>query len=401
MGVKRRSIAIIGSGPSALMLAATLDPAQFDITIYERNFAPARKFLVAGDGGFNLTHSEPATDFVPRYTPASFLAPAFNAFDNIALRNWLLHLGIETYVGSSKRVFPVKGIKPITVLNAILDHLEKKGVRILTNHTWTGWNGNAELSFQTKEGAVTITPGITVFALGGGSWAKTGSDGRWLRLFEKRGIHTIPLRASNCAYAVSWSPALLEACEGKPLKNIRVSCNGIEKNGELVITRLGLEGGAVYALSPQIRKHLDENGSATLLLDLKPALSADEINSHLTKNKKRSRTKILEEDLKLSKTQIALLKSQLHKDEFISTPALVKAIKGLSVTITSTGPIDEAISTVGGIALEEVDGKFQLKKIPGTYVIGEMLDWDAPTGGYLLQGCFSMGRWLGEKLNEE
>lgn len=382
----KQTIAIIGGGATALMLAARLDENKFDTCIYEKNNALGRKFLVAGDGGFNLTHSEDIGQFIQRYTPTTFLEKALRSFDNQALRDWLLSIGIETYVGTSKRVFPVKGIKPIEVLNAFLTVLEKKRVQIKTQYEWKGREDD-------------IQANIKVFALGGASWKVTGSDGNWATHFEEKGIKIIPFQASNCAFKVEWNQEFMKTVEGASLKNIQLSSGSREKLGEVVITKDGLEGGAIYAMSPAIRDQLEKRGRAFIHADLKPSLTAQQIKDKFLQRGNRSIKKLLEDRLSLSDGHIALLKGVLSKEDFNDLALLAEKIKDLPLKITAMAPIDEAISTVGGIALEEVDENFQLNKIPNTYVIGEMLNWDAPTGGYLLQGCFSMGSYLAKKLN--
>jgi uncharacterized flavoprotein (TIGR03862 family) len=394
----KRVVAIIGGGPAALMLAAELDEQKFEVTIYEKNIALGRKFLVAGDGGFNLTHSEEQKLFISRYTPSSFFLNVISSFTNTDLRTWLKNIGIETFVGSSKRVFPLKGIKPIDVLNTILIVLKKKNV-LKTNHVWKGWN-NKGLFFETTNQTITIKADITVFALGGGSWKVTGSDGTWIKYFAEKGIEIIPFQASNCAYEIKWETEFIKIAEGKSLKNISLKCGDKEKKGELMITKFGLEGGALYALSPEIRKQLNSTNTAQLFLDLKPSLSVGEIKNKISNRGNKSISKHLTNELNLNQVHLTLLKTFLKKDDFINIETLSEKIKNLPFTITSPAPIDEAISTVGGISLNEVDATFQLKKLPQNYTIGEMLDWDAPTGGYLLQGCFSMGHYLAKKLNE-
>jgi hypothetical protein len=396
----KKRVAIIGSGPSALMLASKLDPQKFEVSVFEKNFAPARKFLVAGDGGFNLTHSEDIDSVIGRYTPAEFLEPCLRAFRNIDLRAWLKDLGIETFVGSSKRVFPVEGIKPIDVLNAILTDLRKKHVSVNTSCEWRGWSERGELIFATKNGNLSCTADITVLALGGASWKKTGSDGLWAKTLGKKGINVVLFQASNCAYEIHWDAGFISQHEGKSLKNISVSCGSAEKKGELVITKFGIEGGAIYALSPQIRNELARGKAAKVFLDLKPSITAEEIISRLGRKKNTSLTQYLKDELRLDGVQLALLKLLSTKEEFTDAERLAKKIKRLPLEILAAGPMDEAISTVGGIALTEVDERFQLKKLPGVFAIGEMLDWDAPTGGYLLQACFSMGAWVASNLND-
>jgi uncharacterized flavoprotein (TIGR03862 family) len=398
----KKSIAIIGGGSAALMLAAQLNEHKFDVTIYERNAAIGRKFLVAGDGGFNLTHSEDLASFITRYAPSAFFEKTIAGFTNTDLCAWLQSIGIETFVGTSKRVFPIKGIKPIDVLNAILEVLKKKNVQLKTNYMWKGWKEN-ELIFETNvtDTFIHVTADITVFCLGGSSWKVTGSDGSWLNYFSDKGITTLPFQASNCAFKVEWKKEFIGLAAGKTLKNIAIKCDAKERKGELVITKFGLEGGAIYALSSKIRAHLNESGSATVFIDLKPSLSMEQIKDKFSARGNRSIKKLLIDRLNLEDIQIELLKTILSKDDFTYLEVLAKKIKMLPLTITAIAPIDEAISTVGGIDLNEVDENFQFKKIKNNYCIGEMLDWDAPTGGYLLQGCLSMGHQLATHLNND
>lgn len=395
----KKSIAIIGGGPSSLMLAAHLDTRQFDVTIYERNYAVGRKFLVAGDGGFNLTHSEAPELLIHRYTPSSFLFSAIHSFNNTDFRNWLHKIGIDTYTGSSKRVFPMKGIKPIVVLNSILNELTQKKVVIKNQYEWKGWTEKNELLFIHADQENVVKPDITVFALGGASWKITGSDGYWVSYFNEKNIATLPFQPSNCAYQVEWPDAFLSLAEGKSLKNIAIRCGSLEKKGEIVITRLGMEGGAIYALSSVIRKQMTTTGYASVLIDLKPALSAESIATKLKQKGRRSISQCLQQEININDVQLALLKSLLSKEEFTNPLQLASGIKQLPIRIIGFAPIDEAISVVGGIDLNEVDPHCELKKLPHHFAIGEMLDWDAPTGGYLLQACFSMGFFLAKHLN--
>ena len=395
----KKSIAIIGGGASALMLAATLDSKKFDVTIYERNFAPARKFLVAGKGGFNLTHSEDTSLLIKRYTPSHFFSAFIPTFTNLDLQNWLYQIGIETYIGSSKRVFPVKGTKPIFVLNAFLKKLNQRNVVLKTQHEWQGWTNDQDLIFKHLDEHLFIKADFVVFAMGGASWKITGSDGAWMQYFKDKHIQTIPFQASNCSYNVRWSQQFLEVAEGKSLKNICISCGGDDRMGELVITKSGLEGSAIYSMSGPIRNQLSQHQKAIVFLDLKPQLSIDLIKSKLKNKGNKSLTKHLEDELNINAVQLALLKFVLKKEEFIDQDMLALKLKRLPITVVDTAPIDEAISTVGGIDLNEIDIHFELKKLPCHFVIGEMLNWDAPTGGYLLQACFSMGHHLATRLN--
>jgi uncharacterized flavoprotein (TIGR03862 family) len=402
----KKTIAIIGGGASALMLAAQLNENKFDVSIYEKNGTLGRKFLVAGDGGFNLTHSEEAEQLILKYVPSYFFAKTIKSFSNVDLRKWLSSIGIETFVGSSKRVFPVKGIKPIDVLNVILDVLKKKRIKVNTRHVWKGWD-NGQLLFDVINSAtdkdiksIQVKADIVVFALGGASWKITGSDGTWTNYFSEKGIVFVPFQASNCAFEIKWSKTLLEKAEGKSVKNILLMCGDKQKKGELVITKFGLEGGAIYALSNAIRTQLNQTNEAELFLDLKPNFSVGDLENSIGNRGNKSISQLLENELNLDTAQMALIRSFISKEEFVNAKLLAEKIKNLPLIVTSVGPMDKAISTAGGISLNETDETFQLKKLPNHYVIGEMLDWDAPTGGYLLQGCFSMGYCLAKNLNE-
>lgn len=392
----KKQIAIIGGGPSAFLLAAFLDAKKFTITIYEKNKTAGRKFLVAGKGGFNLTHSEPVHQLIKRYTPATFLEKALGHFTNTDFRNWLDQLQIPTYIGSSKRVYPKEGIKPIEVLSTILKTLKEKGVIIKYEHTFSDWDASGNPIINHK----TIQTDYTVFSLGGGSWKITGSDGNWLDTFSKKGIKTIPFQASNCGYQIDWKENFIQKHEGIPLKNIAISCNNITQKGEAVITKFGLEGNAIYGLSPQIREQLSAHSKATIFIDFKPSLTVENIQSKITASTYRNTTEILKKELKLSAAQIGLLKNYLSKESYLNIESLSKNIKNFRLEIINTAPIDEAISTVGGVDLHAVSENFELTNLPNQFCIGEMLDWDAPTGGYLLQACASTGVYVATYLNK-
>jgi uncharacterized flavoprotein (TIGR03862 family) len=392
----KKKIAIIGGGPSAFLLAAFLDGDKFTVTIFEKNKTSGRKFLVAGKGGFNLTHSEPIEQLINRYTPSNFLAEALTNFSNIDFRNWLDQIGIPTYTGSSKRVYPKEGIKPIEVLNAILKTLKEKGVIIKYNHAFSDWDETNNPRINRKA----IQTDYTIFSLGGGSWKITGSDGNWRKAFSKKGIKTAPFQASNCGYQIDWKPNFIKKHEGTPLKNIAISCSKFIQKGEAVITKFGLEGNAIYGLSPQIRKQLYTSSKATVFIDFKPSLTRDVVLSKITASSYRNTTEILKKELKLPSSQIDLLKTHLSKDSYLNIRLLSDYIKKFPLEIINIATIDEAISTVGGIDLNAVSKSFELKKMPNQFCIGEMLDWDAPTGGYLLQACASIGVFLAKQLNE-
>jgi uncharacterized flavoprotein (TIGR03862 family) len=394
----KKTIAIIGGGASALMLAAMLDQNKYVVTIYEKNKALGRKFLVAGDGGLNITHSETIETFVQKYTPSYFLEKSLKQFTNNDFRAWLLSIGIDTFVGSSKRIYPNKNIKPITVLNAIIDFIKNKNVTILTGHEWIGFDDNHCLKFSNNE---IIKADISIFALGGGSWKVTGANDKWLNYFSSIGINTKILQASNCAFIINWQPQFINLYEGTPLKNIHITCGTHTTKGEIVITKTGIEGGAIYALSAAIRNAKESNNEVTITIDFKPMFSSQTILEKLNNKEAQTISTFLKNELKLPATVIALLKTTLTKEEFKNIGTLANAIKKLPLIINDFGEIDEAISTVGGIELQEVNENFEFHKLPNHYAIGEMLDWDAPTGGYLLQACFSMGYALAEHLNEK
>ncbi|PHS60331.1 MAG: aminoacetone oxidase family FAD-binding enzyme [Flavobacterium sp.] len=392
----KKQIAIIGGGPSALLLAAFLDADKFTTTIYEKKKTAGRKFLVAGKGGFNLTHSKPIDLLIKRYTPNNFLDKALLHFTNTDFRNWLDKIGIPTYIGSSKRVFPKEGIKPNEVLNAILKFLKEKGVVFKYEHAFTKWDCDNNPIINNK----TIQTDYTVFSLGGGSWNITGSDGKWLDTFSEKGIKTKPFQASNCAYQIDWNLNFIQKHEGVPLKNIAISCNNVIQKGEVVITKFGLEGNAIYGLSPQIREQLNSKSKATVFIDFKPSLTIEKVHSKIKLSTFRNTTEILKKELKLSSSQIDLLKLYLSKETYLNTESLSNNIKKFSLEIKSTAAINEAISTVGGIDLNAVSENFELKNFPHQFCIGEMLDWDAPTGGYLLQASVSTGVYLASYLNK-
>ncbi|WKD84749.1 hypothetical protein KCTC32516_00083 [Polaribacter huanghezhanensis] len=392
----KKTISIIGGGPSAFLLAAFLDTSKFDVTIYEKNKTTGRKFLVAGKGGFNITHSEPMEQLLKRYTPSDFLEEALLNFTNTDFRNWLNQIGIPTYVGSSKRVYPEEGIKPIEVLNAILASLKEKGIAIKDEHIFSDWDIDNNPIINNKS----IQTDYTVFSLGGGSWKITGSDGNWLNTFAKKGINTTPFVASNCAYQIHWKSDFINKNEGSPLKNIAISCGGTTQKGEAVITKFGLEGNAIYGLSPKIREELNSNSKATLFIDFKPSLTLENVLSKINLSTQKNTTATLKKALKLSSAQIDLLKTTLSKELYLNSDSLAKFIKKFPLEIINTAEIDEAISTVGGIELNAITKNFKLKNLPNQFCIGEMINWDAPTGGYLLQACASIGVFVAKHLNK-
>ncbi len=397
----KKTISIIGGGASALILGCELNTKKYTVSIFEKNTALARKFLVAGDGGLNLTHSEDESKFILRYTPYEFLETAFKNFSNKDLIKWLNNTGLETFVGTSGRVFPKKGIKPIDVLNRLEEKIKSNSVKINFKHEWTGFSENNELIFKTPTGNKQIQSDVVIFCLGGASWPVTGSKGDWLSFFKDKKIKTTPFEASNCSLKINWPQELIKVIEGKPLKNISIKCGNKIHAGEIVLTSFGIEGSGIYPLSPQIRDELNKLGLAKIYIDLKPLLSSEDALKKITNSRsKLSYTENIVKQLNLNKTQIILLKSVMSKSDFLDPIKIVNNLKNLELLISSLGPIEDAISSVGGISLTEISEDFELKKLKNKFVIGEMLDYDAPTGGYLLQSCFSMGKYLADHLND-
>ena len=392
-----KNLIIIGGGPAALMLAAELDSEKYNITLVEKKKAVGRKFLVAGKGGLNLTFNSSIEELINQYAPSEFMNPILHQFSNKDFINWLNSHNIATFIGSSNRVFSALELKPIEVLNKIITHIKTKHINFQLNTSWLGWNENNHICFDKLED---ISADIVVFALGGASWKVTGSDGKWSDTFIERGVNVHPFRAANCAFEVEWKKDFIATHEGKPLKNIALNFNGHFSKGELVISTFGLEGNAIYALSQKIQDHLLTKNTTIIHLDLKPTMTVEQIRAKFKKSKKLKVTDALKKVLNLDRTAIGLLKQFTNKETFSNTELLAKTIKSVPIPLKSSEALDKAISSLGGIALDEIDENFQCKKIPNTYAIGEMLDWYAPTGGYLLQGCFSMGFVLAKHLNE-
>lgn len=399
-----KTVAIIGGGPAGLMAAEEIASAGHHVSVYDAMPSVGRKFLLAGVGGMNITHAEPAEDFRARYSANSQFINTLKQFDSVALRHWVHGLGIETFVGTSGRVFPAD-MKAAPLLRAWLHRLRELGVKIYPRHRWLGFENNKALIFSTPENGITVTKNITtdavVLALGGASWQRLGSDGAWVPLLRERSITVNELVPSNCGFDVSWSDILRDQYAGAPLHGVGLSCIDAQNMprsvlSEAVISAYGIEGTGIYALSKYLREQLEQNGTALLNIDLLPDLSLDKIVQRLNKpREKNSLSNFLRKQLNLSPAKLALLRELTTKQTFENTDLLAMAIKKLSLTLTATRPIDEAISSAGGIAAKELDAAFMLKKMPGVFCAGEMLDWDAPTGGYLLTGCFASGRAAG------
>ncbi len=393
--MERKEIIIIGGGPAGLMAAEILSPVH-NVCIYDKEKNVGQKFLLAGKGGFNLTNSVQGEELTGKYSPAGFMDKALSDFDSLALRQWLSTMGISTFVGSSGRVFPEKGIKPIDVLNKIKAKLITQGVQFYTQHEFVGFDNNRHITFKNQEQEIVLEADYIIFALGGASWPVTGSNGLWRAVFESMGIATQPFQPSNCGINICWPEAVGKYHAGKPIKNIRLFTNDSEVKGEAVITNYGMEGNAVYPLVPAIRTMLNANIPATIYIDFKPKNTGEQL---LQKIKgKVVRTKDYGQLFNLSTVQLAIIKAYTNKDSFFSVTEFIGNIKKLAIPVDSLRPVEEAISTIGGIQLEEVNDDFSLKKYPWIYTIGEMLDWDAPTGGFLLQGCFSMGNYAAKSI---
>lgn len=400
--MKKKQIAIIGGGTGALMLAAELNHEFFDIHIFEKGKNLGDKFLVAGKGGLNLTHSESPDTFAEKYIPSKFIKPFFTHFNNLDTRKWFEDIGIQTMVGSSKKIYPIKGIKPIKVLKAILSKLEENKVNLHFGHEFIDLSSDFQPIFQFGNKEKIIEADIFIFAMGGASWKVTGSDGKWSQVFKKHNIKTNKFEPSNCAFEIGWKEDFIKVYQGKPVKNILTYYKDKLVKGEFVLTKFGIEGGAIYAMSAEMRNQLNETGKAKLYVDLKPEFSERDILSKInSRQKSKSLTKILKENLNLSSIKLALLKYATNKEEFLNKNILAKKIKKIPLNIIGIATLDEAISTVGGVDLNEVDTNLKLKKLSNHYVIGEMLDWDAPTGGYLLQASLSMGNYLANHLNNQ
>ncbi|QLG89559.1 TIGR03862 family flavoprotein [Chitinibacter bivalviorum] len=395
MSKQTQSICIVGGGPAGLMAAEVLAQAGLQVEVFDAMPSVGRKFLLAGVGGMNITHSEPPEPFLSRYgAAAAQLKPMLDEFGGDALRDWVHGLGIQTFVGSSGRVFPTE-MKAAPLLRAWLVRLKAAGVKFHPRHRWLGWNAAGELQFATPDGEITRQFDATLLALGGASWAKLGSDGKWLPVLAAKGVNIAPLQAANCGFDVNWSPFLAKKFAGTPLKAVAASASMDERKkvGEFVITEGGVEGSLVYAISSALREQINLHGSTTLWLDLLPQKPAAEVHSALMQPRGAdSMANHLRRKLKIEGIKAALLHEILSKEQFMQPDVLAAAIKSLPIKLLAPRPIDEAISTAGGVKWDAVDQALMLKAAPGVFVAGEMLDWEAPTGGYLLTACFATGR---------
>ena len=393
--MQQKNIAIIGAGPAGLRAAEVAAESGASVTVYDAKPSSGRKFLVAGKSGLNLTNDDDWEIFLSRYTgndlPTELWNQVLTEFDNTALREWAASLGIATYTASSGKVFPTE-MKSAPLLRRWIEKLRRLEVSFHFNHQLieldSSENG-AALTVRSKELDTTHHYHSIILALGGGSWQTTGSTGAWVEIFNNHGIQTTPLTAANCGWHTAWHPSVLEKAEGLPLKNIVVTAGENSRQGELVITKYGLEGGPIYRLGP----HIKALETPHIIIDFKPSFTIERL---VAKMESAKRNFLHEAKLrwKLSPAMLAILETY---PEWTSAEELAKTVKACTIPLTHTRPIDEAISSAGGVKWSELDESLMLKKLPHIYCAGEMLDWEAPTGGYLLQACFATGNWAGTK----
>ena len=401
-GAARPSAAVIGGGPGGLMAAEVLARAGASVTVYEHMPSMGRKFLIAGRGGLNITHSEPLEQFMTRYgDKQDALAQSVSAFPPEAIQAWCEGLSQKTFVGSSGRVFPL-GFRATELLRSWLVDLETLGVSLQTNHRWLGWDqatGALLVAADEKNSDLIppqqLFPDITIMSLGGGSWQRTGSDGRWVPKFEEIGINVHKLRPANSGFLVDWTAEFITKFEGMPVKNVSVQARGNPAlgetvRGEMMISAEGIEGGCVYAVGRELRAACDAQGNTVMLIDLRPDLSVEQVEQRLSTAKpKESSSRLLRRTIGLPPVAIGLLREVTKNVLPRQASDMAVLIKSLPLQVLATEELDRAISTAGGVAFEELDDRFMLRRLPGVFVAGEMIDWEAPTGGYLLQATLS------------
>ncbi len=417
----QKVVAIIGGGPAGLMAAEVISGRGMQVHVYDAMPSLGRKFLMAGKSGLNITHSEPFEKFLSRYGERrAQIELLLKQFGPEELRDWVHGLGIETFVGTSGRVFPI-GMKASPLLRAWLKRLDAAGVTFHVRHTWTGTiaarhfdfglrpsfgasGGWSEAGFETPDGPVKVKADAVVLALGGGSWARLGSDGAWVHWLRRAGVQVEALRPSNCGFDVAWSPHFREKFEGQPVKSVVLSFGSFQQQGEFIITKEGVEGSLIYAASGPLRDEIEANGKAVMMLDLAPDHSHDWLVERLSRSRgSRSMASHLEKSINIKGVKAGLLREFVSKEDFSHLQPLAHFIKNLPIPLIATRPLDEAISSAGGVTFESLDEHLMLKSIPGVFCAGEMLDWEAPTGGYLLTACFASGyvaghgvlNWLG------
>ncbi|WP_084777576.1 NAD(P)/FAD-dependent oxidoreductase [Bradyrhizobium sp.] len=394
------AVAVIGAGPAGLMAAEVLAQGGARVTVYDSMPSAGRKFLMAGRGGLNLTHSEPLPQFITRYREAApRLQAAIEAFSPDSLRAWSEALGEPTFVGSSGRVFP-KAFKASPLLRAWLRRLDAAGVRFAFRQRWMGWDRDGRLVFDPPGSGATVAADATVLALGGASWPRLGSDGGWTTILADKGVAISTLRPANSGFTVAWSEIFRTRFEGQPLKGITLSFGPHRARGEAMITSGGIEGGAIYALSAELREAIAANGEAVLHVALRPDVDHGELVKRLSASRgKQSFSNFLRKAAQLSPVAVGLLQeaaiSAGQSLSAVSAEGLAELINAVPIKLTGVAPIARAISSAGGISLDELDSDFMIRELPGVFAAGEMLDWEAPTGGYLLQASFATGAAAG------
>lgn len=388
----RPRASVVGGGPAGLIAAEMLATDGFAVTVYEHKPSVGRKFLLAGRGGLNLTHSEPIDEFVAHYDMAGWVGPLLTAFGPDDLRAWCASLGEDTFVGSSGRVFPAS-FRATPLLRAWLRRLADLGVEFATRHRWLGWNDEGTHRYAGPDGVeFDAASDATIMALGGASWPRVGSDGGWVAVFESAGIEVTSLRPANAGVVVDWSAEFADRFAGQPLKNVAVAAGSTTVRGDAIVSSSGLEGGPVYGVGRPVRTEVEQSGSCTITIDLHPDQSIAQLSERLARRRpKDSVTTWLRRSLGLDLVAINLLREAAGRQLPVDAEAMAELVKRVPITIRELMPIDRAISTAGGVALDELDGSLMLRRRPGTFVAGEMIDWEAPTGGYLLQASFSSG----------
>lgn len=395
------SVAVIGGGPAGLMAAEVLIQGGVRVDLYDAMPSVGRKFLMAGKGGMNITHSEPMEPFLPRYgARRAQIKPLLNAFGPEALREWVHDLGIATFVGTSGRVFPTD-MKAAPLLRAWLHRLREAGVHFHMRHRWCGWSENGALRFSTPQGEHTANIDAVVLALGGGSWTRLGSDGAWVPLLSQRGIPVMPLQPANCGFNVSWSEHFSARFAGHPIKAVTVTFIDAagrfhRRQGDLMVTATGIEGGLIYALSALLREEIAATGVAIIYLDLTPGKDLPRVITDIAHPRgSRSMSSHLQSRANIKGVKTGLLRELVPPSDFANPERLAASIKSLPLRLIAPRPLDEAISSAGGVAFEALDECLMVRTMPGVFCAGEMLDWEAPTGGYLLTACFASGRTAG------
>lgn len=398
------TVAIIGGGPTGLIAAETLSLAGVQVNLYDAMPTVGRKFLMAGKGGMNITHSEPLENFINRYgARKDQISPLLHVFGPEALCEWIHGLGIKTFTGSSGRIFPTD-MKAAPLLRAWLHRLREGGVKFHMRHRWLGWNNENSLLFATPHGEHSIQADAVLLALGGGSWARLGSDGAWVSLLEKRGISVAALKPANCGFDAHWSDHFKSRFAGEPIKSISLSFTDVtdiehQRQGEFMITANGVEGSLIYAFSASLRDRISTAGDVTVYLDLLPNRDLQTIENEIRHPRgSKSMSSHLQSRLGIKGAKAGLLRECVSKQDFSDPLKLSVAIKKLPITLAAARPIDEAISSAGGVVFDALDEHLMIRHLPGVFCAGEMLDWEAPTGGYLLTACFASGRAAGQGI---